>query len=97
MTAVTQGVWTDFFEDPGPSGDASHDSGSFVTIETATGTVTEHRTGAAFSDGEVDCSGGSWGERDRDGLAALAVDDEGAVAAFEAELLNVGTDRLRDA
>ena len=91
---MPHGVRTDPLEDPGPSGDASHDAGRAVTIETATGTVTEDRTGAAFPDSEVDSAGGSWGERDRDSFAALAMNDKGAVPAFEAELFDVSTDRF---
>ncbi len=58
---MPQRMRTDLLEDPGPAGDSTHNPGSAVTIETATGTVTEDRTGAALTDGEIDRSGGSWG------------------------------------
>ena len=91
------GVRTDSLVDPGPSGDTAHNPGSAVTIETATPTVAEARTAAVFTDGEIYSPCGSRGERDRDGLAALAVDDEDAVSSLEAELFDVSADRFRDA
>ena len=44
---------------------------------------------AAFTDGEVDGAGGAWHERDDRGLVAFADDAQGAVSAFEAEVLDV--------
>jgi hypothetical protein len=68
-----------------------------VTIETATGTITKDRTTAAFPDREIDRAGRSRGERNRDGLAALAMNHEGAVTPLETELLYVSTDCFRHA
>jgi hypothetical protein len=94
---MPQGVRTNSLVDPGTSGDSSNNSGGAMAIETATGTITEDRTAAAFPDGEIDSAGGSRGERDRDSLAALAMNDEGAVTALETELFDVSTDRFGDA
>lgn len=51
---MTESVWSNLLADPGPAGDPSHDAGGAVAVESATGTVTEDRTRAAFADGEVD-------------------------------------------
>ncbi len=39
---------------------------------------------------------GAGSERDRDGLAALVVHDQGPMTALEAELFDVGAERLGD-
>jgi hypothetical protein len=44
----------------------------------------------AFADGEVDGSCCPWDERDGRGLVALAEDAQRAMAAFDAEVLDVG-------
>lgn len=93
---VTERVWTDALVDPGPAGDASHDSGGAVSVESCAGAVAEDRSFGSFADGEIDSAGGSWCEWDGHGLAAFAVDDEGAVSSFESELFDVRSDRFRD-
>ena len=45
---------------------------------------------------EVDRPGGARGERDGDDLAALAQHGQGAVPAFETELVDVGAERFGD-
>ncbi len=91
---MPQRMRSDPLENPGPSSDASHDPGGAMTIETATAAVTENRAGAVFPDGEIDRPCGSWRERDRHRFAALAMNNECAVPALEAELFDVGTDRF---
>ncbi len=91
---VAQRVWANSLVDPGSSGDPSNDPGCSVSIEPSAGAVAEDRPFAAFTNGKIDSARGAWGERDRHGLAALAVDDEGAVTAFETELFDVRADRL---
>ncbi len=63
--------------------------------KSSTGAVAEDRTFVAFADSEIDRAGGAWCERDGHGLAALAMEDEGAVTAFETEQFDVRPDRLR--
>ena len=60
-----------------------------MTIEPPAVGTEEDRALAAFTDREVDGSGGSGREWDDYGLAALAQDRERAVTAFEAERLDV--------
>ncbi len=74
--------------DPGSASAAPHDPRRAVPIQTASGTVAEDRSVAAFTDDEVNGSRGAWGERDRHGLACFAMDQQGAVTAFEAELVD---------
>jgi hypothetical protein len=56
----------------------------------------EQRPVTALADGQVDRPGGARRERDRDDLAALAGDHQGAVPAFDAQGLDVGTGGLGD-
>ena len=53
------------------------------------------RVPVALADGQVDRPGGARRERDGDDLAALADDHQGAVAAFQAQLLDVSAGSLR--
>ena len=50
----------------------------------------------AFTDGQVDRSRGAWDKRDGGGLVALAHDPQRAMAALDAEVLNVGGTCLAD-
>ena len=50
----------------------------------------------AFTDGQVDRSRGAWDKRDGGGLVALAHDPQRAMAALDAEVLNVGGTSLAD-
>ena len=56
----------------------------------------EDRALAAVSDREIDRAGGPGRKRNDDDLAALAENPQGAVAAFDAELFDVRTDRFGD-
>ena len=51
---------------------------------------------AAFPDHEIDGAGGAWRHGDDDGLAALATDPQRVMAAFEANIRDVGTEGFRD-
>ena len=93
---VAQRVGPDPLGDPSPSSDTAHDAASCVTVESLPGCVNEARPVDAFADGQVDRAGDPWGERHGDELAALADNGEGAMAALEAEGVDVGADRLRD-
>jgi hypothetical protein len=55
-------------------------------------------TGAAgaFADGQVERPGGTRRQRDDDDHAALGGDGQGPVAPFQAQVLDVGADGLRD-
>src|SRR4051812_40914565 len=77
---VPQGVRPDRLGDAGAAGDAAHNPAG---VE-------------ALTDGEVDRTGGTRCERDGDDLAALAQHGEGAVPAFEAELVDVRAQGLGD-
>jgi hypothetical protein len=91
---VSQCVRPDSFDDPGLAGDATHDTRRAVTVESGTVAVTQDRAAAAFPDGEIHCSRRAWGEWDGDGLAALAMNDQRPVSAFETEEFDVGPDRF---
>ena len=56
-----------------------------MAIKTCAVAADEDRPFASLTDGEVDGPGGAGRQRDGDGLAALADDRQGAVAAFEPE------------
>ena len=94
---VPQGVGSDPLGDPGPASDAAHDPARGVPIESVAVGAAEDRSFAAFTDGEIDRPRGAGRERDGHDLAALAQDRQGAVAAFEAELFDVGAGRFGDA
>ena len=78
-----QRVGTDPLLDPGTAGDPPDDPGGTVTVESSACAVAEDRAFAALADGEIDCTCGAWCERDRHGLAALALDDESAVTTLK--------------
>jgi hypothetical protein len=60
-----------------------------VPVQPPAVTGEEERSFGALADGQVDRPGGARRERDGDDLAALAGDDQGAVAAFQAQVLDV--------
>jgi len=91
---VPQGVGSDPFGDACLAGDAPHDAGRGVPVESPAVGVAEEGTFVSFADSEVDGAGGAGRERDGDHLAALAGDHQGAVAALEPEVLDVGAGRL---
>jgi hypothetical protein len=59
-------------------------------VEALAITAPQDRAFAAFADGEVDGACRPWDERDGGGLVALAEDAQCAMAAFDAEVLDVG-------
>ena len=65
-----------------------------MAVNAATVRVDEDRSLAAFTNREIDRSGDSRCQRQRDRLAALAYDGEGAMAPLEAERFDLGADRL---
>ena len=79
------------------SGGAPDDPGGGVAVEAGAVAAEEDRAVGAFADGEVDGAGGAGRHRDEDGLAAFAEHGEGAVAAFEAEVFDVGAECFGDA
>jgi|SRR5829696_1861909 len=93
---VPEGVWTDALGDGGSAGDASHDPPGCVTVEASTVGLGEDGTVESLSDGQIDSAGDAWCERHRRGLAALADHGEGAMAALQAEGVDVGADRFGD-
>jgi hypothetical protein len=56
----------------------------------------EDRPVEAFTDGQIDGAGGPGCERDGDDLPALAQDGQSAVAAFDAQRVDVGTEGFGD-
>jgi hypothetical protein len=92
---VPQGVRADLLGNPGASGHPADDAGGSVPVEALAVEGEEQRARGALADGQVDGAGGPRGERDGDDLAALAGDDQGPVAAFQAQELDVGPGGLR--
>jgi hypothetical protein len=96
MNACPEGVRADGLVDPGFAGEAADDPPGRVSVQPSPVSAEEGRSVDPFTDGEVDGARGSWGERDGDDLAALAVHGQGAMAAFEAERFDVGAERFGD-
>jgi ribosomal protein S18 acetylase RimI-like enzyme len=86
---VSQRVRANVLGDPGPAGNPPHDPGGAVPVHPPLVPGKEQRTFTALAGGQVDGPGGARGERDGDDLAALAGDHQGAVAALEAQVLDV--------
>ena len=93
---VPQGVRADVLGDPRAAGDPADYSRGAVAVESLPVDCGEERSFGALADGQVDGAGGARGERDGDDLAALAGDDQGAVAALQAQVLDIGARGLRD-
>ena len=91
---VPQGVRADVLGDPGAAGHAADDPGGAVPVQPAPVRSDEQRSFGTFTDSQVDGPGGARRERDGDDLAALAGDHQGAVPAFQAQLLDVGAGGL---
>ena len=75
---------------PACRGDPTDDPARAVAVETIATRPAEDRALAALADGKVDCPGGAGGEGDDRHLAAFASDPQRAMAAFEAQVLDVG-------
>jgi hypothetical protein len=83
--------------DPGAAGDPPDDPGGAVPVQPPPIRGREQRPAASLAGRQVDRPRRSGRERDGDDLAALAGDDQGAVPAFQAQVLDVRSGGLRDA
>jgi hypothetical protein len=89
-------VWgADVLGDLGATGDPADNPGGAVPVQPPPVPGEEQRSFGALADSQVDRPGGARGERDGDHLAALARDHQGAVPAFQAQVLDVRAGRLR--
>jgi hypothetical protein len=70
--------------------------GSGVPVHPLAAPVPQDRTSLAARDGAVDGSGDRGRQRDKDGLAALAVDAQHPVAVFLAEIVDVRAGGFED-
>ena len=93
---VPQGVRPDGPGDPGAAGYPADDPPGAVPVQALPVHGAEDRSFAALADGQVDRPRGPRRERDGDGLAALAGDDQGPVAALDAGGLDVRAGGLGD-
>ena len=91
---MPQRVRADVLGDPGVAGNPPDDPGGAVAVQPPPVRSDEQRPFGALAERQLDRPGGSRGKRDGDHLAALAGDDQGAVAALEAEMLDVGAGRF---
>jgi hypothetical protein len=80
--------------DPCTPGDPGDNPPGTVPVQPPPLCGDEERAFGPLADGQVDRAGCAWRERDGDDLAALAGDDQGAVAAFQAQVLDVRAGRL---
>jgi len=81
---VPEGVRPDRLVDPGLSGETTDDAPGGVAVQPLPVGAEEDRSFDPFAGAQVDGSGHPRSERDGDDLAALAVDREGSMAAFDA-------------
>jgi hypothetical protein len=84
----------DGLADPGTAGDPADDPRGAVPVQAAAIGGQEDRSFAALADGQVDRAGRPWCERDCADLAGLAGDDQGPVAALDAQRLDAGAGGL---
>jgi len=89
-------VGADVLGDPGAAGNPADDPGGTVPVQPPAVRGDEQRPCGALAAGQVDGPGGARGERDSDDLAALAGDHQGAMAALQAQVLDVRAGGLRD-
>ena len=92
---VPQGVRADLLGDPGAPGDPADDPGGAVPVQPSPVASEEQRPFGALAGRQAERPGGARRERDGDDLAALAGDDQGAVPALQAQVLDIGTGGLR--
>jgi hypothetical protein len=92
---VPQGVRADVLGDPGAAGYPADDPGGAVPAGPPPVASAEERSFGALADRQVDRAGGARCERDGDDLAALPGDDQGPVAALQAQVLDIGTGGFR--
>jgi hypothetical protein len=94
--SVAERVGPDTFGDAGPSGDAAHDPSRRVAVDPTVVGSDEDRSLAAFTDREINGPRRAGRQRDGHDLATLAQDRERAVAALQAEVLDIGADGFGD-
>jgi hypothetical protein len=93
---VPKRVRCDGLADPGAAGGVADDPPGGVLVQPSPVAGQEHWPFRALADGQVERPGGTRGQRDGDDLAALTGDGQGPVATFQAQVLDVGADSLRD-
>ena len=89
-------MWVDALE-TGSGADRADPAVGGACVEPSPVAAQQDRSLGSFADGQVDGASGSWDEGDAGGLAALADDLKGSVAAFEAEVFDVDATCLADA
>jgi len=77
--------------DPGAAGDPPDDPGGAVPVQPPPVRGDKQQAFGALADRQLDRPGGPRGERDGDHRAALAGDDQGAVAAWSRRCVNHGS------
>jgi hypothetical protein len=92
----SQHVWVHAAE-LGAFADRPNPSVGGSPVEALAVTAPQDRPLVTLTDGEVDCPGGAWYERHGGGLVALAHDLQCAMAALDAEVVDVGGAGLADA
>jgi hypothetical protein len=93
---VPESVGRDGLGDLGAAGDLADDPPGAVPVEPAPVRGQERWPAGALADGQVDCPGGAWRERDGDDLAALAGDGQRPVPALQSQVLDVGAGGFGD-
>ena len=81
---------------PALAADCPHPPVGGARVETGAVVAQQDRSLDPFADRQIERAGGAWDERDPGGPVALADDLQGAVAAFEAEVLDVGAAGFAD-
>jgi hypothetical protein len=90
-------VWgRDGLADPGTASDLADDTPGAVPVQTPPVRGQEHRAASALADSQVNRPGRPRREPDGDDLAAHAGNGQGAVAAFQAQVLDVGAGSFGD-
>jgi hypothetical protein len=93
---MSERVRADVLGDPGAAAGPGDDPGGTVPVQPLPVRGDEQRSFSALSDRQVDRPGRARRERNGDDLAALAGDHQGAVAAFQAQVLDAGAGGFRD-
>jgi hypothetical protein len=93
---MSESVRSNGLADPGAACHPAGDPPGAVPVQPPPVTGDEDRPVGSFADGQVDRAGRTRRERDSDHLAALAGDDQCAVAAIETEVLDVGAGGFGD-
>jgi hypothetical protein len=93
---VPQGMRPDRLGDPGAAGHPADNPGGAVPVQPLSVRAEENRPAHALADGQVDRPGRARCQRDGDDLAALARDDQRAVPALDAQVLDVSAGGLGD-